>query len=1645
LAGGVIKQVVETQFTAKGANKVAKDTQKIGKEQTRLAQSSASAGRAFSAQANGLGGLVGAYAGAAANIFAITAAFTALQRAAQTETIVKGTKTLALTIGQSGGEILDNVRQITDAQLSLAETAETVNIALSAGFNSSQIEKLTNISNKASKALGRTLTDAFTRVTRGAAKLEPELLDELGIFTRIDPAVRKYAQQLNISASSLTNFEKRQAFVNAVIEEGERKFSSINTTTPSSQKSIEQLVVALQDLANEFGQILANTLTPLLNFFNKQGNALLLFGVLTKLVFTRLGQEIGSFVSNTSTRFNAWADNQVAKSLEVKDANKLLTQGLKDYQKVQGETFGGNRSFASLAVRREGGQLSRAEISAASSARARFESGGTLSKQQQDADIKALQRVRGSLKENSLQYSQATKIINTYTDAQKQASVRSLAFAKVAGATSAAVRGIGVAISAIAGPLNTLFMLIGAAQLVGSLFDIDILKAVKGLFVDLSQAAENLKIGVTGAVSAIAGGAKELELLLIRAGASDEQLENLNETLKDLSNSGVGVATQAFAGLLGKVPERGKELFKEFADQLGFTGIAFGDLTKEQKRLIGLNIAFRLEQEKANEADSVKLVLLENLITATEKFGTSQKLIGEISRNLNLSSDKTASIFEQISTAAKDGSINITLLGITIDENTNSFKDLGEESSRAVESLILAQNTINTANEAFDNGATSVELLSKQIFGLRDQIQKLTNGDFRGTLQKLIAAGDNEAVKELLRLDAALASLVEKRDDLKILETNFQALQKVFGKNIKAIDEAVARGGITSSGDVSGIREVAQARLKFLRDQTEFGEENAELIATAVSKQKEGLQLNEKEEKLLRGRETAFKAIAGLVEVQAKEVSKLTEQFEKQNSVLEKQLKIIEQQLKKQKKKNENELKSLKESNRIKLLEEEVSKSQLNLSIAEKTAENAAEQLEVQQKITAQKEKQVQIDQKIALLNQETTNLTKNAGAESAINAQKQVIAEMRAFSNLSSGDQIREEQRKLIMMEYQLQLDILDQKRLIALQDFANQKQLLDNQQTALIIENVQKNKQIDKEKELQTTRENILTAQNENEKARIDNEIQKLKDQRALLEFDLEISQFKRDLDDIKIKADEKERNFRIEDLKVQEQIILALFEATGSNSPLVKAIEAFTERSITDTRARKSIDTSGLEATSQAITNNQTSLAAGAQALRDNQTNAQGKKLDAQIKFQEKLIDLTKKKNTLEEELSLLNSESKVNELQGVIDINNSKVQTLTKEKELIDAQIENNEAKYEAEKQSIEDAKNARLTALEREEKEFKRLVDSIVGNINKGVEDALNTVFDNIANNKGLTDGIGEVLRSTFENVRKTILKQTLIEPVQNFISESVGSFFGIGKKGADNASVVTTAAGDALLVSMASGGIDDPSSGVGKLLSGLDEAKQKSGEVATEQKGFFDSILEGFQTAGTGVKDFFGSIFSSLSGMFGGGSGSGGGGIFSMFSGMLGQGGLNFGQLFGGPSNAMLATGAATHSTALAMQQGIPFIPGSDFGSAGMFLASGGLVKRYAGGGNVISQDRVPALLQPGEFVMKRSAVNAMGANNMAMMNATGKSNGNVVVNIKNEGTPQDAQASQPKFDGEKMVIDIVTRDLRNNGPIRKSLRGGST
>ena len=152
-------------------------------------------------------------------------------------------------------------------------------------------------------------------------------------------AVEKYAQKLNVATTSLTNYERRQAFANAVIEEGEKKFSMIDVSTPSAQKAIEKFTTTIQDLGLEFGGLIANVLKPFLNFISgNAGNAILVFGGILALVFGKAGQLIGGFVKKSTADLQAWSE---------KIADKAKFSG-KKLKQLQTDAFSGTAKQGGL-------------------------------------------------------------------------------------------------------------------------------------------------------------------------------------------------------------------------------------------------------------------------------------------------------------------------------------------------------------------------------------------------------------------------------------------------------------------------------------------------------------------------------------------------------------------------------------------------------------------------------------------------------------------------------------------------------------------------------------------------------------------------------------------------------------------------------------------------------------------------------------------------------------------------------------------------------------------------------------------------------------------------------------------------------------------------------------------------------------------------------------------------------------------------------------------------------------------------------------------------------------------------------------------------------------------------------------------------
>lgn len=281
LSSNAQKAAASTDKLAKSQEKAGTGAERHNKQQKGVAGATSNSTKAFSKMTTGItSGLVPAYAVLAANIFALTAAFGALRRASAFEQLEQGLIRVGNAAGANLPYVASQIRDITGAAVSMEAAMSSTALAVSSGFSSTQLAELTKVAKGASQALGRDMEDALTRLVKGTAKLEPEILDELGIMVRLDDAVRTYAASIGKSDDQLTQFERRQAFLNATIEQGAKKFGDVADAIDPN--AYDQLAASFADLTKQGLILVNNVLSPLITFLASTPTALagaiLLFG-----------------------------------------------------------------------------------------------------------------------------------------------------------------------------------------------------------------------------------------------------------------------------------------------------------------------------------------------------------------------------------------------------------------------------------------------------------------------------------------------------------------------------------------------------------------------------------------------------------------------------------------------------------------------------------------------------------------------------------------------------------------------------------------------------------------------------------------------------------------------------------------------------------------------------------------------------------------------------------------------------------------------------------------------------------------------------------------------------------------------------------------------------------------------------------------------------------------------------------------------------------------------------------------------------------------------------------------------------------------------------------------------------------------------
>ena len=339
-----------TKATKEGtkANKDYNDSAgKVYNSNRGISGSSGKAGKDMGNMAAGMGGFIHVYATLAAHAFALSAAFEILKGAMDTSTMIRGLEEMGATSGNNLKLMAKDFRDVTGAAVSTAEAMRTVAFASSAGMTGDKIKDLGKVARGAALALGRDVGDAVDRLTRGVVKLEPEILDELGLIVRVDEASRKYAKTIGKKVTELTAYEKQQAFANETIDQGIRKYGELNDKLETNP--FNRLASEVADLSFQILELINKGLGPIANFFANNKLALVAgFAVMTTFLAKKAMPALNDFGKTMAEKITK---SEAAYADRVKATTAALDRKSAALRKVkEAEASKAKKSLQSSAI-----------------------------------------------------------------------------------------------------------------------------------------------------------------------------------------------------------------------------------------------------------------------------------------------------------------------------------------------------------------------------------------------------------------------------------------------------------------------------------------------------------------------------------------------------------------------------------------------------------------------------------------------------------------------------------------------------------------------------------------------------------------------------------------------------------------------------------------------------------------------------------------------------------------------------------------------------------------------------------------------------------------------------------------------------------------------------------------------------------------------------------------------------------------------------------------------------------------------------------------------------------------------------------------------------------------------------------------------
>jgi phage-related minor tail protein len=189
-----------------------------------------------------------------------------VKAATELESVKKSFDNLAAANNQSSQSILDSLQKASAGTVSEYDLILSANRAMTLGVatNTDQFTALMEIARDRARVMGLTTTQAFDNIVTGIGRGSPLILDNLGLIINQTEVNEKYAQSLGKTASELTEAEKQQALLNAVLEQGNATIDENAKSNLTTSESMQALKVSISDTSAAIGSVLLPVIKSIL-------------------------------------------------------------------------------------------------------------------------------------------------------------------------------------------------------------------------------------------------------------------------------------------------------------------------------------------------------------------------------------------------------------------------------------------------------------------------------------------------------------------------------------------------------------------------------------------------------------------------------------------------------------------------------------------------------------------------------------------------------------------------------------------------------------------------------------------------------------------------------------------------------------------------------------------------------------------------------------------------------------------------------------------------------------------------------------------------------------------------------------------------------------------------------------------------------------------------------------------------------------------------------------------------------------------------------------------------------------------------------------------------------------------------------------